>query len=71
MQAAEHTIKTERRVYNMLYGYIEKHNHNGSVTLKIDGHNKRIFYGYSRKSAIAHYRTENNLKYKKITWIDI
>ena len=55
----------------MLYGYIEKHNHNGSVTLKIDGHNKRTFYGYSRKSAIAHYRTENNLKYKKIVWLTI
>lgn len=55
----------------MLYGYIEKHKHNGAMTIHVDGHNKRTFYGYSRKSAIAYYRAENNLKYKKIVWLDI
>ena len=55
----------------MLYGYIEKNKHNGTLTVKIDGYNKHTFYGYSRKSAITHYKNMNDLKYKRIIWLTI
>lgn len=52
----------------MLYGFVYRSN-NGIIELHINGYPYRKYIFYTLHQAKQQYRKENNLRYKKITWL--
>lgn len=56
-----------------MFGIIETvfNSYGRGYYIRVDGYRETGFYGYSKRDAIGKYRRENNLKYKRINWIEI